>query len=165
VVASTGSMLRISAATWRRGARLGETSPCHHTKVVAFDAQQVQQLSIPTMKDRPAYLGLYALALLRELCFRHLVLMRSAQPAIVESNGVAPSLEAISWRGTGKRARIPGLCIRLVSQPEPHTEGMAVATRLAAPTPPAPQAEREAQDREIAHWPPSSPTPQCCQRA
>jgi hypothetical protein len=144
---------------------LGETSPYHHTKVVAFDAQQIQQLLIPTMKDRPVYLGLYALALPLELCLRHLVLIRFAQPAIVESNGVAASLEAISWRGTRKPARTSGLCFRLVSLPEPHTEGMAVATRLAVPIPPALPAEREAQDREIAHWPPSSPASQCCQRA
>jgi hypothetical protein len=58
--------------------------------VVAFDTQQVQQLLIPPIKERPAYLGLYALALLLELCPRHLILMRFAQPAIVESDGVAP---------------------------------------------------------------------------
>jgi hypothetical protein len=41
-----------------RGAPAGGTSRCHHTKTVALDAQQVQQLLISTMKDRPAYLGL-----------------------------------------------------------------------------------------------------------
>jgi hypothetical protein len=109
--------------------------PQHHTKTVALDAQQVQQLLISTVKDRPAYLGLYAFALLLELCPGHLVLARFAPSAIVESNGDAPSLRAISWRGIGKPARTSGLCFRLVSQPEPHTEGMAVATRLAAPIP------------------------------
>jgi hypothetical protein len=49
----------------------------------------------------------------------------------------APSLRAISWRGIGRPARTSGkssrygsaLCSRLVSEPEPRTEGMVVATK------------------------------------
>jgi hypothetical protein len=126
VVAPTGSMLRIFG---------GDVD--HHTKTVALDAQQVQQLLISTMKDRPAYLGLYAFALPLQLCPGHLVLTRFAPPAIVEGNGDAPSLRAISWRGIGKPGRIsgkssrygPALCSRLVSEPEPRIEGMVVATK------------------------------------
>jgi hypothetical protein len=108
---------------------LGVTLPYHHTKTVALDAQQVQQLLISTMKDRPAYLGLYAFALPLQLCPSHLVLMRFAPPAIVEGNGDAPSLRAISWRGIGKPAWTSGLYFRLASEPEPRIEGMVVATK------------------------------------
>jgi hypothetical protein len=52
--------------------------PYHHTKTVALDAQQVQQLLISTMKDRPAYLGLYAFALLLQLCPRPYVRVAQA---------------------------------------------------------------------------------------
>jgi hypothetical protein len=113
------------------------TLPYHHTKTVALDAQQVQQLLISTMKHRPAYLGLYAFALPLQLCPGHSVLMRFAPPAIVEGKGDAPSFRAISWRGIGKPARIfgkssrygPALCSRLVSEPELRIEGMVVATK------------------------------------
>jgi hypothetical protein len=64
-ISPTSSILRSFRG---RGAHSGGTLPYHHTKTVALDAQQVQQLLISTMKDRPAYLGLYAFALLLQLC-------------------------------------------------------------------------------------------------
>jgi hypothetical protein len=66
-------VLGFSAVTGGRGALPGGTLPSHQTKTVALDAQQIQQLLISTMKDRPVHLGLYAFALLLQLCPSHLV--------------------------------------------------------------------------------------------
>jgi hypothetical protein len=62
-----------SAVTGGRAALPGGTLPSHQTKTVALDAQQVQQLLISTMKDRPVHLGLCAFALLLQLCPSHLL--------------------------------------------------------------------------------------------
>jgi hypothetical protein len=45
--------------------------PYHHKKTIALDAKQVQQLLISTMRQRPAYLRLYAFAQLLQMFPSH----------------------------------------------------------------------------------------------
>jgi hypothetical protein len=51
----------------------------HHGKTVTLDAQQIQQFRISTMKQRPAYLRLHALALPLQLLPSQLALLVAAE--------------------------------------------------------------------------------------